>query len=89
MLRRRTQHTLVDLQLGPICDLLRTLLHAADVVVQEALEVEDEDGRELVEEDLLLCLGADAARGEEVGELFRRRDLLQRVLNADDVVGLR
>lgn len=86
--KRRAHHPLVDRQLRPVRHLLRALLHAANLVVQETLEVEDQHGRKRVEEDLLRRVERPAARGDIVGQRFGRSELDERVFDAENVFGL-
>jgi len=86
--QRRREDPLVDRQVSPVRHLLAALLHAADLVEQEALEVEDEDGRERVELDVLGRVLRDAARRNKVGQRLGRRQVAQCVLDAEDVLGL-
>lgn len=87
--QRRTHDPLVDGQFRTVGDLLRALLNAADFVVQEAFEVEEEDGRQRVDEDLLRSvLRPHSAGRHEIGQRFWRREVKQGILDAKDVVGL-
>ena len=58
---RRTHDLFVDAQVRPIPNLLGALLTPDVLVVQEPLEVQDQDGRKLVERELLRRVLRDRA----------------------------